>query len=129
MMSVNMISDRRSKMVRPANLDPRCHRAYELLATADPPVAQYDLRLTSSQTTTSRFKEECRRAASDSGNGTVLPPGPECRGGFGLTYSSQFVTTQVSVPGKSQQDIWIDCGAIVGAVQFFAWFLFVFFQD
>jgi hypothetical protein len=52
-----------------------------------------------------------------------------CAGGVVLTYDSQFVTTQTSVPGRSRQEIWIDCGAIVGAVQFFAWFLLVFFQE
>ncbi|KPI45040.1 uncharacterized protein AB675_2625 [Cyphellophora attinorum] len=119
-MTVSQLKDPRSKMVRPTVMDPICERAYHLLETANPPIANYDLRLTSSQTTNGNFSEECVIGQT---------PDQTCMGGFSLVYSSQFVTTQISVPGKSKQDIWIDCGAIVGAVQFFAWFLFVFFQE
>jgi hypothetical protein len=58
----------------------------------------------------------------------MADPSDECQCTAMLGYSSQFTTVQKSVPGKSRQDIWIDCGAIVGAVQFFAWFMIVFFQ-
>jgi hypothetical protein len=120
LMTVSQLKDPRSKMVRPPVMDPICERAYRLLETANPPIASYDLRLTSSQTTNANFSEECVVGQT---------PDQTCVGGYSIVYSSQFVTTQISVPGKSKQDIWIDCGAIVGAVQFFAWFLFVFFQE
>lgn len=120
LMTVSLLKDSRKKMVRPAAMDPSCEHAYRLLETADPPIANYDLRLTASQTTNNDFSERCRVGQT---------PDQTCRGGFSLIYSNQFITTQVSVPGKSQQDIWIDAAAITGAVQFFAWFLFVFFQE
>ena len=120
LMSVSTLSDPRRKMVRPSTIEPACERVYGLLETASPPIAQYDLRVTSSQSTTTNFSQECKA-------GEV--PGLTCLGGFVLAYSSQFITTQVSMPGKSKEDIWIDCGAIVGAVQFFSWFLLVFFQE
>jgi hypothetical protein len=120
-MKVSRLSDRRRKM-RPPTLTPDsvCDRVYnDLLPNADPPLSIFDLSLTSSTTTVSDFAEECDvRLDADAG----------CITSAQLIYGTQFVSVQRSVPGKSMQDIWIDCGAIVGAVQFFAWFLYVYFQ-
>lgn len=119
-MSVSQISDPRLKMVRPRNRDPICGNVYDMLSYADPPISMFDLTLSSSVQVLNNFTEECNV------DGDV---GPLCLGGVLYTYGSQTITTQISVPGKSKQDIWIDCGAIVGAIQFFAWFLLVFFQE
>lgn len=40
-----------------------------------------------------------------------------------LSFGSRIVRTTQTKPGISKQDIWLNAGAIVGAVQFFAWLL------
>ena len=43
----------------------------------------------------------------------------------GLAYANQFVISQETRPGIGYLDIWLNAGAIVGSVQFFAWFAVV----
>lgn len=43
-----------------------------------------------------------------------------------LSYASHTVRTMESTPGIDKPTIWLNCSAIVGAVQFFAWFLGIF---
>lgn len=43
-----------------------------------------------------------------------------------FSYASHVVHTMTSKHGIDQLTIWLNCGAIVGAVQFFAWFLGIF---
>ena len=120
LMSVSQISDRRGKMQLPDPYDPICERVYtDLLPNADPPLTIFDLSLMSSAPTTSDIAGNCDIANA---------PNASCLSVVSFSYGSQFVTNQRSVPGKSKQGIWIDCAAIVGAVQFFAWFLYTFFQ-
>jgi len=119
-LSVSRISDRQQKMSPPEHLDSLCDHVYQdLLPTADPPMATFELALSSSVTSAPNFAEDCDIIANSSAS---------CRNTVQFIYGTQFVNMQTSVPGKSKQDIWIDCGAIVGAVQFFAWFMYVFFQ-
>ena len=40
-----------------------------------------------------------------------------------LSFGSRIVRTTETKPGISKQEIWINAGAIVGAIQFFAWLL------
>ena len=40
-----------------------------------------------------------------------------------LSFASRIVRTTETKPGISKQDIWLNAGAIVGAIQFFAWLL------
>ena len=40
-----------------------------------------------------------------------------------LSFGSRLVRTTETKPGISKQEIWINAGAIVGAIQFFAWLL------
>ena len=40
-----------------------------------------------------------------------------------LSFDTRIVRTTKTGPGISKQDIWLNAGAIVGAVQFFAWLL------
>lgn len=119
-MTVSQISDPRRKMTPPAPSRPVCERVYnELLPQADPPLAIFDLSLTASMSTTPEFLRDCDIATSANAS---------CISAVSLTYGTQFVTYQKSMPGKTKEEIWINCGAIVGAVQFFAWFLYTFFQ-
>ena len=46
-----------------------------------------------------------------------------CLESVSITFDSQLVRSTTSVPGISQLDIWLNAGAIVGGVQFFAWLL------
>jgi hypothetical protein len=41
-------------------------------------------------------------------------------------FGSLAASTMTSIPGNEKLDIWLNAGAIVGAVQFFAWFLGIF---
>lgn len=43
-----------------------------------------------------------------------------------FSYASHVVHTMVSKHGIDQLTIWLNCSAIVGAVQFFAWFFGIF---
>lgn len=118
-MKVSQLSDPRRKMQPPASTNGLCDRVYnDLLPNADPPLSIFDLSLTSTAPTAD-FAQDCN---------VVVNANASCLGSTQLIYGTQFVTTQRSIPGKSMQDIWIDCGAIVGAVQFFAWFMYVYFQ-
>jgi hypothetical protein len=120
-MKVSQLSDPRRKM-KPLGPVPDsvCDRVYnDLLPNADPPLSIFDLSLTSATATVPDFAESCDVTVNASSS---------CITSAQLIYGTQFVNVQKSVPGKSMQDIWIDCGAIVGAVQFFAWFLYVYFQ-
>lgn len=120
LLSMSQISDPQRKMAPPEDYDPACERVYnDLLPHADPPLTIFDLSLMSSVPTSSNITEDCNIG---------IDPSASCLTLAAVTYGTQFVTTQRSVPGKSKQDIWIDCGAIVGAVQFFVWFAVVFFQ-
>lgn len=121
LMTVTQLSDPRKKMIRSGAALPLCDRAYSLIENADPPIALFDLQLTTSQTTTTNFSQECTLGEEEAPL--------SCTGGWSVQYGTQFITTQVSRPGKSKQDMWIDAGAIVGAVQFFCWFLLVYFQE
>ncbi len=55
-------------------------------------------------------------------NGTVA----QCVFSAIISYSTQMVQTTVSVPGISKLNIVLNAGALVGGVQFFAWFLAMF---
>jgi hypothetical protein len=57
---------------------------------------------------------------------TVTDPTNTCDVGIEFQFASLAVSSMESVPGIDQLDIWLNAGAIVGAVQFFAWFLGIF---
>jgi hypothetical protein len=48
-----------------------------------------------------------------------------CAGNIYMQIASNVVQTMESVPDIAKLDIWLNAGAIVGAVQFFAWFLVI----
>ena len=48
-----------------------------------------------------------------------------CGMDVGLAYANQFVISQETRPGIGYLDIWLNAGAIIGSVQFFAWFAVV----
>lgn len=57
---------------------------------------------------------------------TVTDPTNTCEVGIEIQFGSLAVNSMESIPGINQLDIWLNAGAIVGAVQFFAWFLGIF---
>ena len=72
---------------------------------------------TASITTTGSFENRstnCSTASDQHRCGTVY---------ITLSFGSRIVRTTETKPGILKQDIWISAGAIVGAVQFFAWLL------
>jgi hypothetical protein len=57
---------------------------------------------------------------------TASGPSNKCSQMISFQFGSLAASTLESVPGIDQLDIWLNAGAIVGAVQFFAWFLGIF---
>jgi hypothetical protein len=49
-----------------------------------------------------------------------------CNSEFRFLFNSYVINTMESMPGISKLGIWMNAGAIVGAVQFFGWFLTIF---
>ena len=64
--------------------------------------------------------------ASDSGNDSSVCVKDACVSTATFGYASNVVHTLESRHGIDRLTIWLNCGAIVGAVQFFAWFLGIF---
>lgn len=54
---------------------------------------------------------------------SIYPDGEECYTLMAVHFATNFVQTTQTVHGISKLDIWLNIGAIVGAVQFFAYFL------
>lgn len=109
------------RMIRPSAYYPdTCGDTYDyLLSNNVSPFTFFDSSLSQSSESVQDYEQECDIATD---------PDARCRSSITFVYGSQFVSRQRSMPGKSKQEIWIDCGAIVGAIQFFQWFLIVFFH-
>jgi hypothetical protein len=50
----------------------------------------------------------------------------QCNSEFRFLFNSYVINTMESIPGIQKGEIWMNAGAIVGAVQFFVWFLTIF---
>ena len=92
-------------------LGSECSVGFNLYSATDPPVSAYTGSINSTPLLNA---SECDLAKD------FQRP---CLVSATLSFSSQIVRTTESVPGISQLDIWINVGAIVGAVQFFGWIL------
>ena len=86
-------------------------RFRSLYSAKDPPLSAY---------TSSIIPTPILNASQcDLGNAFQQP----CQMSITLSFSSKLVRTTKTLPGISKLDIWINAGAIVGAVQFFGWIL------
>jgi len=121
LLSTSQITDLQ-RLIRPsANYPSSCQAVYsDLMADPSAPFSLFDTSLTQSFPSAQNFATDCDVAK----NASV-----SCRCSVGFVYGTQFVNSQASMPGRSKQNIWIDCGAIVGAVQFFAWVAMTFFLE
>lgn len=72
------------------------------------------MRLTGSSSSTPSWRDDCDVAKNASA---------QCPLQINLNYGSQFVLTRTSAHSVSKLEIWLNIGAIVGAIQFFAWFI------
>ncbi|KAJ9612568.1 hypothetical protein H2200_004165 [Cladophialophora chaetospira] len=118
LISMSQIADSHGITRPPAEAPASCLETYEHLIS-DPrrPLTFFDTSLTQSSSSVSNYTAECD---------VEVDPDAFCRSSATFAWGTQFVRKQTSIPGRSKQEIWIDCGAIVGAVQFFAWFAMVF---
>ena len=82
-------------------------------AQADPPISFYTASIVPAPTPDP--------AQCDLGLASANPS--PCQVSVTLSFISNIVRTTETVPGISKLEIWINAGAIVGAVQFFGWIL------
>lgn len=95
-----------------AQYSPDCESGLQkLLSTQEPLYSLYTASITSSD---SINNQDCFAAGDQYKCGFV---------DITLSFGSRIVRTTETRPGISKQDIWLNAGAIVGAVQFFAWLL------
>lgn len=73
----------------------------------------YDMRLSASSPNYPSYRNDCD---------IVTNPDARCQLQINLSYGSQFVLTRQSAHSISKLEIWLNISAIVGAIQFFAWF-------
>ena len=57
---------------------------------------------------------------------TASGPSNQCPQTISFEFGSLAASTLESVPGNEQLDVWLNAGAIIGAIQFFDWFLGIF---
>ena len=118
-MTVTHITDTLRTVQAPGDTDQQsreyCSNIFQQkLATTDPEFALYDITLTGASPSTDSYAKDCDVAAN---------PDAKCQLQVTLNYGNQFVLTRETSRGISQLDIWLNIGAIVGAIQFFAWFV------
>ena len=119
-LSMTQISDPHRIITPAGDAPPFCEDIYRRVMTdKSRPLTLFNSGLTSSSPVVDNYREDCDVSRNSS---TV------CRSSVTMVYGSQFVQSQKSIPGRSKQSIWIDIGAIVGAVQFFTWLFLIFFH-
>ena len=85
----------------------------KLLSAQEPFYSLYTASITASDPITNRTGN-CSAASDQQQCGSVS---------ITLSFGSSIVRTTETKPGISKQEVWINAGAIVGAIQFFAWLL------
>lgn len=111
--TVMHITDTLKHVKAPSGYPARCTALYQdLLSVTNPPFAFYEMSSTSS-IPIDNWSTTCDVATRS--NAT-------CTNTVWLKYGNQFVLTRKTMREISILDIWVNTGAIVGAVQFFAWF-------
>lgn len=120
LLSMTQITDP-YRIISPAGDAPAfCEDIYQkVMSDENRPLTLFNSGLTSSSPVVDNYREDCNVAS----NSSLV-----CRSSVTMVYGSQFVQRQRSIPGRSKQSIWIDIGAIVGAVQFFTWLVMIFFH-
>lgn len=111
-LSASMISDPR-KYVSSAVDDDDCHRFYvDTLSMKHPPYTSYSFGLGSTMISDQTY---CDRYA--------YPNNATCMTEAILRYDTKIVTSMKTQPGLSRTTILLNEGAVVGAVQFFMFFI------
>lgn len=121
LLSISQITDLHGLIQPSANYPTSCQSVYsDLMGDPSLPFSLFETTLSQSSASSPDFTTDCDVAT----NASV-----SCRCSVTFVYGTQFVNSRTSIPGKSKQSIWIDCGSIVGAVQFFQWLAMTFFLE
>lgn len=113
-MSTMHIFDRLRTIRAPAALPDKCTTMYrDLMSQKDPRFNFYEERLTGGLPSVRDYTTDCDVAAN---------PNASCSTTVSFEYGNQFVLSRMTQRGTSILNIWTTAGALVGAVQFFAWF-------
>lgn len=113
-MSMMHIIDQLQTIHAPTTAAKYCTRLYRgLMAQTEPPFAFYEPRLTGNMANVRDYTQDCDIARN---------PNASCATSVALEYGTQFVLSRMTQRGTTTLNIWTNAGALVGAIQFFAWF-------
>lgn len=84
------------------------------LAQKQPKFAIYEMTTSATSPSTTSYADDCNILTNSSASCPLV---------LKINYANQFVLDRETSHGISELDIWLNLGAIVGAIQFVAWFL------
>lgn len=114
--TASRMSDTFNTITAPNEFQSNCTQTFRNLVS-DPvsPFTMYDMALTGSVSTTNgSYVQDCDVA---------INPSARCLSEVSLNYGSQVISNRRTGPSIEKLDIWLNAGAVVGAVQFLTWFL------
>jgi hypothetical protein len=113
--TVMHITDTLQTVTAPAEAPQYCSGVFQdKLAQTRPKFAVYEIATTANSPSVTSYAEHCNVLTNSSA---------KCPLTININYGNQFVLDRETSHGISELDIWLNIGAIVGAIQFVAWFM------